>query len=49
MQLLAKFLLTKLTGSFGKKLFLAFAEVLVKRTDNTLDDQLLAAIKEALA
>lgn len=48
MSLLAKFLVTKLTGTFGKKLVMAILEVLVKKTDNTIDDELLEAVRKAL-
>lgn len=48
MSILAKLLVSKLTGSMGKKLILAILEVLVKRTDNKIDDELLQAVKKAL-
>jgi hypothetical protein len=48
MQLLAKFLLAKLTGAMGKKLFIALAEELALMTDTKVDDKLVKAIKKAL-
>jgi hypothetical protein len=48
MNLLAKFLLSKLTGKLGKKIFLALAEELAKMTDNKIDDKLVVALERAL-
>ena len=48
MSILAKFLLAKLTGKFGKKLFICLAEELAKMTTTNVDDKLVKAIKNAL-
>lgn len=46
--LLAKFLTQKLLLKLTKLIIISILELLVSRTDNTFDDELLAKIKEAL-
>lgn len=46
--MIAKILATKLVTSILKKTLIVTLEHFVKRTENTLDDEIVAVVKEAL-
>lgn len=47
-QTILKLLVKFITGKFAEKLALILLEKLVERSDNQIDDEILAAVKQAL-